>query len=615
MRYLAVAAALVMSLMALPVRAADARLSEIFSEWQTLRAPDTTAIRFTEGTRFLTQHPGWPDEKIIRLRTEAAALVERPKADIMRDFCANYPPISGRGMLACYAANAGDATRKTQWLKTGWLQGDFSESEERTILSTYGNKLSRAEHTNRMERLLYEAKVGAAKRMLPLVPAAQHPLYNARIAIISDAPKFMAKVNALPPAQRQNPGVLFDRIQWRVANNQADTIAELFTAAPRTVPYPDLWWPSRAIAVREALASRDFGTALAVLASHGAMKGEAMADALWLKGWIILEFRRDPATAYKEFFQLYKEVATPVSKARAAYWAGRAASKNNNPDIATQWFAKAARHPTVFYGQLAHATLTPNKPLLLPPNPSFSADAKARFEREELVGMTRQLATEDDAPMLKRFLNHLASNATTAERAALVAHLADEIASISDRLRVAKAALRQGVVMLEAGWPRVPLPPEGAVEDALALAIIRQESEFDPLARSSANASGLMQLLPSTARQVADKNDWPFNEETLDNPQENIRLGTHYLGQIIGGFDGSYILGIASYNAGPGNVRKWVAARGVPPKTVEGAVNWIEAIPFAETRNYVMRALENVQIYRALESPDAPSALPADLIR
>jgi soluble lytic murein transglycosylase len=213
------------------------------------------------------------------------------------------------------------------------------------------------------------------------------------------------------------------------------------------------------------------------------------------------------------------------------------------------------------------------------------------------------------------FLNHLATAATTPERLALVAGLAQDVASIPERLRVAKAALRRGVVLLEAGWPRMELPRDVAVEPALALAIIRQESEFDPLARSSANARGLMQLLPATARQVARKNDLSYDDDTLDNPQENVTLGALYLGKLVSGFDGSYILGIASYNAGPGNVRNWIKLRGEPPENLNGALNWIESIPFAETRNYVMRALENVQIYRSLASPEVGMRLEQDLVR
>ena len=612
-------------LMALPASAADGSAMATYTHWKNLRDPGTSAISFSDGLRFLTQHPDWPQEKIIRLRTEAAALAEHappfgrePTGDeqaILRDYCANFPPISGRGMVACFLARAGVEPLREQWLHQGWIQGDFTLSEEDMILREFGTDLKSTDHIARIERLLYEGKTKPAERMMELVPRTSQALYHARIALITNQRNAESKMNGLSASERRNAGLLFDRMGWRMRHHQEDRLAELFLLAPSNVPYADLWWPMRAMAAREALNNKNFSQALAILDHHGDMKGEALADALWLKGWIILKYRHDPATAYREFYALYTHVKTPVSKARAAYWAARAATLNNNPDIAQQWYEKAAAHPTVFYGQLAHVTLHPDAPLPLPEAPRFTDAEKTAFDEEDLVRVARALDRAGDKEMRDLFLTSMGIHAEAPSRFAMLASLAHELGGTAAEVGVAKLALRKEVLLIDSGWPRIRLPESLAVEPALALSITRQESEFDPLAKSPANARGMMQLLPSTARHVAKQQGWRYSDAMLNNPQENITLGSTYLGQIISGFDGSYILGIASYNAGPANVRDWLRSMGRPPKTVEGAIDWIESIPYGETRNYVMRGLENLQIYRTLLQPDDPLQLTRDLVR
>lgn len=597
----------------LPLWAQAADSAALLERWRRLRDTDMPAIAFSDGLSFLTDHPNWPDEKIIRLRTEAAALAERPDAASLQTFCDKFPPISGRGMFACMKA-PGDAETRKDWVHKGWIQGDFAEYEERAILNEYGKQLS-GDHTARMERLLYEQKATAAKRMLDLVPADKRSLYKTRIALIQGDKKSKAMVQGLSAADRASPGIRFDRAQMALSDKKFDQLVALVKDVPASAPYPELWWPLRNVAIRELLASRDYNDALAILAKRGSLEGEALAEALWLHGWITLEFKHDSANGYKEFHSLYTSVNTPVSKARAAYWAGLAAKRNGNTDIAREWWEKAAKHTTVFYGQLAHTLLKPDTALPLPPRVEFTAAQKASFNKEEVVGATRLIATQGDRKLCEKFLAHLVTSTTEPSRMALVADLANELGGTSSMVKIAKLALRKQVILLEAGWPQIPLPEVLGVEPALALAITRQESEFNPQARSGSDARGLMQLLPSTARHVAKRHDWNYADDLLESPNDNITLGSTYLGQIIDGFGGSYILGIASYNGGPGSVRKWLSTMGPLPKNKDAAINWLESIPYGETRNYVMRVLENLQVYRALNAQDKPLQLPQDLVR
>ncbi len=605
---------LAVSCLFLPIPAlADA--ARTLEQWQRLRDMDAPTPSFAEAKSFLSEHPGWPDEKTIRIRTEAAAFTEQPDESMLAPYCANSPPITGRGMFACLRTKVGTAETRREWLKKGWVQGDFAENEERAILGEYRTQLVTADHVSRLERLLYEEKANAAKRTLELVPPGRAPIYKARIALIQKDKHAKQLLKTLGASHKTDVGLRFTRAQYALAQKELDTLVTLVKDVPAAAPYADLWWPLRNIAIREAIEKKHYQTALAMTKAHGDISGEAQAEALWLKGWITLEFVNDAKTAYPIFRELYTEVGTPVSKARAAYWAGRAANQNGNPDIARDWWNKAASHPTVFYGQLAHLALHPDRPLDLPSQPTFSDSEKQAFDREELVAATRLVAAQGDQRLTERFINQLSTTATSPSRGALIAALAGEVNGVSGEVKAAKHVLRKQVVLLDSGWPRIGLPQTLGVEPALALAISRQESEFDPLARSSANARGMMQLLPSTARQVAKKNDWDYNESILDRPGDNIMLGTSYLGQIIDGFDGSYVLGIASYNAGPGSVRRWINDMGRPKKNLGATLNWIESIPYGETRNYVMRVMENMQVYRTLDEPKKPLTLDADLIR
>jgi soluble lytic murein transglycosylase len=589
-------------------------LSEAYSQWEQLRDPDVSDISFEAGREFLSEHAGWPEEKTIRLRTEAAAMQERPDDKAMAKFCTDLPPISGRGMIACARAGVGDKAAQNAWITKAWVQGDFTEEEESRILQSYGNLLTHDYHTARMERLLYEGKASAAKRMMARVPAAKQNLYRVRLAFVEGDKRAPKLLDTLSSAQRRDTGILFERLRWRMKRGD-DALAELVVAVPKDAPYPDAWWPMRARAAREAMDRKNYSLALDVLQHHGELKPEALSEALWLKGWILLRHRKEAGAAYKQFFKLYTAVTTPVSKARAAYWAARAAEANGNADIANEWLVKASKFPTVFYGQLAISKLTDHAPLPLPKAPAVSDADKQAFAANELATITRVLAKAGDEKRRDLFLTTLGMNAISKGQHVLLADMGQEIGGAAMGVEAAKLALRDGVVLIDAGWPKMKLPADLPIEPALTLAITRQESEFNPEARSSANAMGLMQLLPSTAKEVARRIDLAYEPKMITDPATNLTLGSNYLGQLVNGFDGSYILGIASYNAGPANVRKWIAARGMPPKKLDAAIDWIESIPFGETRNYVMRVLENVSVYRTIKNPEAPLAIEKDLVR
>lgn len=600
------------SLIAMPALAADPAAT--YAQWKWLRDPSTASVPFDAGYGFLKRHADWPESKIIQLRTEEAALRELPSG--AKSFCAAMPPISGRGMFACAMVGAGDSTERAAWVKQGWLQGDFSPFEEKNILLRYGDQFSRADHEARADRLLFERKTAGAQRMLPLLSGEWQKLAQARMALSTGAGDANAKLNAVPANLKNHPGLVLDSIRWRNAKKLNMDMRALFLTGPQDPPYANEWWPLRAVAVRESLQAAQYRDALTIISKHGtSLKPEFMAEALWLKGWITLVHERDAKRAYEDFHLLYRSVSTPVSRARAAYWAAKAAKRNGNPDIARDWLEKAAEHPTVFFGQLAHAQLHPNEPLEFPEQPNVSASMRSEFARQELPRVVRMLADQGEQQMLDRFLLHMGERANTPEEFALLADLATSIRSTHGGVVVAKLALRKGVILIDAGWPTMPTPQQLDIEPALTHAITRQESEFNPRAQSHANARGLMQLLPGTAAQTAKKIGLAYGPADIWEPRTNVTLGSAYLGQMIEARGGSYILGIASYNAGPRNVLNWVDDFGRPRQDMDAAVDWIENIPFAETRNYVQRVLENLQVYRHRLKQAKRVDLEKDLVR
>ncbi|MFZ4124709.1 MAG: lytic transglycosylase domain-containing protein [Rickettsiales bacterium] len=584
----------------------DGQLLADYAQWEQLTDP-SAVIFFDEGHRFLKRHADWPKQNIIRMKTEEAAL--RQGGDI-EAFCRDFPPISGRGMIACARAGVGGIKEVVQ----GWIQGDFNADEEKLILARYGAQLTEDNHKERISRLLFEGKTTAAKRLM-YEAGSYRPLYEARIALITNAGNANALVNKLPAHFKANAGLIFDRIQWRHKRGMDEGVMELFAQAPDDPPHADSWYSLRIQYARKALEKRQYARALDILSGHGQMKSEYLADTLWLKGWIRTEHLADARGGYEDFYQLYKVVNFPVSKSRAAYWAGRAARKNGNADIAHEWFEKAAQHPTVFYGQLAALELDKTARLDLPSPISVDESERRDFAQSDtprLIALLIRAGKEEEADA---FLLNLAQHTSDKYDLAILADFAKQHGQEFDAVRVSKLALQKQHILLNYGWPKIKVPAQSAIEPALALSITRQESEFNMRAVSPAGARGLMQLMPPTAAMMARKLGLGYTINRLFEPEYNMILGTNYLGRLISGFDGSYILAIASYNAGSGNVRKWLARFGTPPKTPDAAINWIESIPFVETRNYVMRALENVQVYRAMQNPDQPISLKADLVR
>ncbi|MDE3038063.1 MAG: lytic transglycosylase domain-containing protein, partial [Pseudomonadota bacterium] len=501
-------------------------------------------------------------------------------------------------------------------LREAWRGGDFEEKQEKEFYKKYHHLMSREDDIQRVSRLLWEDKVTPARRLLPLLPKEYQLLFKARIALIQEKRWAGIAIAEVPRKLKNDPGLLFDRLRYREQRGYDSGSREMLLAAPPQVPYPDRWWRWRETEIIKAVDERNYKLAERLLANHGQVAGSNLADAVWLSGWLKTEFLRQPQQGFEIFRRMYDDVHYPVSRARAAYWAARAAEKAGDKAEARHWYLVAADYPTTFYGQVAALKRGGDDTLHIPPAPAIMGDDRERFAESDLAQAIKIAADLGEDSLASRLIKTLAEDADDARQAALIADFGSKSGHPYLGVQAAKKAMQADVLDLHASYPVPETPRHLAVEKPLALAIGRQESEFDPRAKSPSNALGVMQLKPATARETARKNGLGYSPSRLFDPEYSFTVGSLYLAHLINNYDGSYIMAIAAYNAGPGNVRGWQHQFGTPGTDVDSAVDWIEKIPYTETRNYVQRVIENLQVYRYLEADGrAELKLGKDLVR
>lgn len=576
-----------------------------YMTWRALLDPENT-YSFDAYQKFLARHRGWPLESRLVLWAEDRLFGGDAGATsdaVLRTWFSQHPPISGKGKLVqveLLRRSGGDNATITRLIREAWVDGDYDSTQEKMVMLRYGKALRQQDYIDRADRQIWQGRYSAAQRMLFAIPEGHQRLFEARIKLALNKPDVNHAIARVPSSLRKDAGLLYERMQWRYRKGLEDGVEELLLAAPATVPYPAKWWRTRHIQVREALDKGRPSHALKLLANHGQVDGVGQADALWLQGWINLVFLEKPEAAFPYFAEMEKAVSYPVSKSRGLYWMGRATEAMGQLQKAKQWYAQAAAHNTTFYGQLGAAKTQQNAEMRLPLTARPTPAQLQTFHADPRVKMVYLLAELGHAEDAYTFIGHLMEQADTHAKAVMTAELGLAIKRQDYAVQASKDAMQQHIVLPQTSYPYYRLTFRPIIEPALMWAITRQESLFNAKAESHAGATGLMQVLPSTAREVARKHDIPYQSHQLTSPVTNLRIGSTYLGKLIEGFDGSYILAIASYNAGPGRIRQWLAEYGPPGRTPEAAIDWIERIPYSETRNYVQRVLENLQVYRSI---------------
>lgn len=573
--------------------------------WQYLLDPDSGAS-FSEITGFTKRYPDWPEQKRLHIRAEMSLADNDVNEDEVIGWFEKTPPITGVGKIALASAlkktGKGSAEKISALIHSAWRDGDFTEDQEKSFLLNYGHMLKPEDDVARADRLVWEGKSAAAERMLPRVSDARKKLYKSRMALQAGKKDAQSQVIKLPASVKHDIGLLYDRMVFRYKRDDDPGVIALLLITPKKIPYPEKWWKIREAEIRDVMNNGNINLASRLIENHGQEDGATAADANWLKGRLLLEYKKQPKEAYKIFKKMFSEVKYPVSKSRAAYWAAKAAKQSRNAEEEREWLHKAISYPTTFYGQLASLMENGTAPLHIPASPSIDSDERAEFNSLSIVRAVKLCLSMGETTLASKLINHLATNADNENVAQLAGELGREAGKTYLSVRAAKKAIQNNVVLINAGYPAPKTPENLELQRPLALAITRQESEFDNMARSPSGALGFMQLLPSTAKEIAKKNDIDYFPQKLYDPEYNMTLGSMYLQHMIDNYDGSLIMGIAAYNAGPGNVYKWVQKWGKPEHSIDGAVDWIENIPFSETRNYVQRVLENLQVYRHIEA-------------
>jgi soluble lytic murein transglycosylase len=578
-----------------------------------------TAGRFAEIADFIEHNPDWPYPKTLQRRAEEALAAESD--DTAAAWFKRHPAASGPGKVreGEIKLARGDAAGGLAELRAAWVEGNFLPIDERNFLAKHGSKLRPEDNIRRADRLLWDGQRDAAQRMLPALPPEYRAVAEARLAFHgrsanrADREALMARV---PAALRGDPGLVYDQIDWLRRNDENEAAAQLLLAHPDNPVKPPAWWSERQIVARRLLAVGNADLAYRLVTQHGLTEGGDFSEAEFLAGYIALRYLKQPKAAFDHFALILARVESPYGKARAAYWSGRAAEALGKHDLALKWYAAGAENQTTFYGQLSAHQLgsdAPPKPL---PEPRPDEAQLARFNAEEQVRAAELFIAVGDREHARIFVTHLADIAKNVMDYAMLASFAETHGRIDLAIVVARKALAAGTPLMVHGYPIITLPPGGTVEKPLLYAIVRQESAFDQYAISRAGARGLMQLMPGTAATVARKMQLDYSAERLTGDGiYNVLLGRSYLEGLLDDFGGSYGLAIAGYNAGPGRIRQWLRDYGDPRGKDVDMVDWIETIPFTETRIYVQRVLENLQVYRGQANNTAAFSLASDLAR
>ncbi|WP_206711349.1 lytic transglycosylase domain-containing protein [Aquisalinus flavus] len=592
------------------------------ADWAWYRAePDNLDWRALG--RFLDENPDWPNDFTIQRTAEEEMTENDAPADILA-FFRNKQPVSGYGKIALARAllDSGQTDEGKRRLRDAWVNHNWPVSDERDIAREFASHLSEDDHYAKVDRQLFDIIATDSVRLLDYLAANHRQMAEARIALLRRDGNAVRLLEGLSPEQLRDSGVLHAAARYYRRGDNEPTAIGYAAQAPVSsdyLRYPEAWWGEKNLLMLWALRDGLYKDAYRMAAYSGLKEGGNFAEAEFYAGWIALRFLKEPERARRHFAYLDANVSSPISKSRAQYWLGRAFAAEGNRERARQYYAVAAAYPFTYYGQLAQESLGTENAPGFPPAVEPSAEDREMFNSRPLVHAMRILAEVDEEYRYIAFARQLDDVLATPGEYALYEDLVRREDMLFLSVRAGKVAVGRGAEAPSVAWPRILVPGQASnyVEEPLILGLSRQESEFNPRAYSSANARGLMQLLPSTAQLTARKEGFPYSTPRLmDDPLYNLVIGSAHLSHLIERFEGSYILTLVGYNAGPNRASQWIERYGDPRNPDVDPVDWVELIPFDETRNYVQRVLENTQIYRAqVEGGPIAGKLARDLVR
>ncbi len=596
----------------------DDLLLQAVTEWRRLQQSDS--LPFEDYGAFLIAHPGWPGESNMRRAAERRIDPNRYDPRLVVSFFTGFAPLTAAGQTRY--AEALLTTGRTGEARVNaagaWTTRGLTVEDEARLMARFGASMSRADHDRRMERLLLDRATTPAARQIANASPNKRALYAARLALLRGDADVDARIAAAGDAVNHDPGYMIERARY-LRERGDSTAGRIWMAQSRnltTAPFDPAWFLDNLLSFAQAAhADGQFDLALAI-AKHAEQafppgirvrdrpfaERDDYTSLVWLAGTIALNKLGRHDDAVTMFDRYARAAQTPGTQTKGWYWAGRAAERGGKPDWANSYLAQAAPHIDQFYGQLAAERL--GRPLMIPPEPQrgdIAAAERAAFEASELVRAARLLGRTGQWQDQTAFIRLIAANARTDKDHILAGELARAIDRPDLGVMVSRTARTSGTPdPLRIGFPEVPVPPAMASHWTLIHAIGRQESQFDRQATSRTGARGIMQLMPATAREQAGKIGMAYDPVRLGEIGYNVQIGSSFFDRMLNYYNGNYVLAIASYNAGPGNVNKFIRANGDPRMPGVDVIDWIEAIPFAETRGYVQKVLENAVVYDLL---------------
>ena len=578
-----------------------------FIQWRHLLTNRNNASYY-DYQQFIDKNPDYPRIGRIKYLSEHKLSTEKvsPKK-IIKKF-SEEAPLSGFGEMILgesYIIN-GESAKGINLIKKGFEKAELSKSDLRFFRKKYKKYLNSEDYIKRAKYLAWENKYWDLKRMLRYLPKDEQLLYTARQLLMSKSYGVDNAIAKVPDRLKNDSGLNYDRLKWRRKRGRVDSSLEILLKVPNNKIYlvrPEKWWKEREIIGRSLIYKKKYELAYKVVSKHSMVEGPEYAAAEWMSGWIALSFLNDPILAVEHFDNFFNNVGYPISLARGAYWLGRSYEKMGSKDLQNKWYQEASKYLTTYYGQLAFLKINPDKTFELDLEQVVDKDYKKKFENKGLVKVIYLLNELNKDKYTKHILRHLALDDIEKGSEILAAELATNISRYDFAIQIAKIASYEKRFLNNYNYPIIGTPKfingRKIPETPFILSIIRQESEFDMKANSSAGARGLMQLMTYTAKLVAKQAKLPYSKSRLTtDPEYNINLGSHYIAGLILEYDGSYPFAIAAYNAGPKRVKYWKRLNKNPQKNQIDYVDWIELIKFKETRNYVQRVLENYNVYR-----------------
>ena len=566
---------------------------------------------FNEYFIFIKNNKDWPRINRIKYLAEHKINFDNNTPSSIIEYFTNNPPLSGFGKLRLAEAllENNQAEKSKSLVKDGFKDAELSKNDLRYFSKIFKKFLTQQDYTLRADYFAYEAKYQDLRDTIEYLNPDYQKLYNARAALFTkrSADNLIAQV---PQYLKEDPGLIYDRIKWRRKKARFDDALTLINqSASDSLERNQYLAKERLSIARDKIQDKEFKTAYEILKDHRLKDGSDYAEIEWHLGWLALSFINQPDAALAHFLKMNAAVSYPISKARAAFWIGKTYKKLGQVNQANTWFKTGSQYGTTFYGQLSHKEIDEKK---------FSINNSFKFSEEKYEEFKKNNPLAKSVIVLKELnrtrytkdiLKHLGDvdQNKTAEEISMAGLLAQDIERYDFAIQIAKNASYKNLNFLEISYPKIEVPKQikdqKILDSSVILALIRQESEFDTSATSRVGAKGLMQIMPATGKLLSKVTNIDFSREKLTRDKDyNLALGSYYISDLDDLF-GSQYLAFAAYNAGPNRVEKWIKTHGDPRKKQIDAIDFIELIPFHETRNYVQRVSENINVYEYLKDP------------